>query len=186
MKVTPARIPDLLVIEPRVFGDPRGFFMETWQGARYAEHGVPDRFVQDNLSSSSRGVLRGLHLQHPHAQGKLVQVLQGRVLDVAVDVRVGSPWFGQWAGVVLDDQSRNQFWVPAGFAHGYSVISEQALFSYKCTDYYHQETELSVLWNDPDIGVDWQLDQKPLLSDKDRSGLRLSEIPRDRLPVYEK
>jgi len=185
MKVTETEIPGLLVIEPKVHGDARGFFVETWQRERYAEIGMPREFVQDNMSSSGKGVLRGLHLQHPHAQGKLVQVLEGEVFDVAVDVRRGSPWFGQWVGVRLDGKRRNQFWVPAGFAHGYCVLSDMAVFSYKCTDFYHPESELSVLWNDPAIGIDWPLDEEPQLSQKDRAGLLLNDIEPGRLPAYE-
>ncbi len=185
MKVTASSIPDVLIIEPRVFGDARGFFLETWQRERYAQHGIPTGFVQDNLASSSKGVLRGLHLQHPHAQGKLVQVLSGRVFDVAVDVRRGSPWFGHWAGVMLDGESKRQFWVPAGFAHGYYVLSDEAVFAYKCTDQYHPENELSILWNDPQLAIEWPLDGEPRLSDKDRAGLLLQDVEMERLPGYE-
>ena len=185
MKVTETEIPGLLVIEPKVHGDARGFFVETWQRERYAEIGMPREFVQDNMSSSGKGVLRGLHLQHPHAQGKLVQVLEGEVFDVAVDVRRGSPWFGQWVGVRLDGKRRNQFWVPASFAHGYCVLTDMGVFSYKCTDFYHPESELSVLWNDPAIGIDWPLDEEPQLSQKDRAGLLLNDIEPGRLPAYE-
>ncbi len=185
MKVQAMEIPGVLLFEPRVFGDERGFFMETWQRQRYAEHGVPEGLVQDNLALSRRGVLRGLHVQHPNAQGKLVQVLRGEVFDVAVDIRRGSPTFGRWAGVRLSGENRRQFWVPAGFAHGYCVLSDEALFAYKCSDYYHPENEFSVLWNDPAIGIDWPLAGDPLLSDKDRGAALLSDIDPDRLPPYE-
>jgi dTDP-4-dehydrorhamnose 3,5-epimerase len=177
-------IPGVLIIEPKVFGDARGFFLETWQRDRYAALGLPGTFVQDNLASSGRGVLRGLHLQHPHAQGKLVQVLSGEVFDVAVDVRRGSPWFGRWVGERLSGAGKRQFWVPPGFAHGYCVLSETAVFAYKCDDFYHPEHELSVLWNDPDIGIDWPLDGAPVLSEKDRNGQPLATIDPARLPDY--
>lgn len=185
MKVTPSAIPDALIIEPKVFGDARGFFCETWQQERYARHGIEQPFVQDNLASSAKGVLRGLHLQHPYGQGKLVQVLSGRVFDVAVDVRRGSPWFGRWTGVLLDGENKRQFWVPAGFAHGYYVLSEQALFAYKCTELYHPETELSLLWNDPALDIQWPLEDEPRLSDKDKAGLLLQDVAEERLPTYE-
>jgi dTDP-4-dehydrorhamnose 3,5-epimerase len=185
MKVTEMAIPDLLLIEPQVFGDPRGFFMETWQRGRYTGHGLPEDFVQDNLAASGRGVLRGLHLQHPHAQGKLVQVIQGEVFDVAVDVRYGSPWFGRWVGVHLSGENRHQFWLPPGFAHGYCVLSDEAVFSYKCTDLYHPEHEFSVLWNDPRIAIAWPLNGAPLLSAKDQAALPLARIDPRRLPSYE-
>ena len=185
MRVVESDIPGVLVIEPKVFGDQRGFFLETWQRERYGSHGIPREFVQDNMASSSKGVLRGLHVQHPHAQGKLVQVIHGEVFDVAVDIRRGSPWFGRWTGVRLSGENRRQFWVPAGFAHGYYVISDEAVFSYKCTELYHPESEFSVLWNDPAIGIDWLLERAPLLSDKDREAPELQEIDPRRLPPYE-
>ena len=166
-----------------MFGDDRGFFMETWNGRRYEEAGLPARFVQDNLSFSARGVLRGLHFQNPNAQGKLVSVLRGEVFDVAVDVRVGSPTYGRWVGAYLSADNKRQLYVPEGFAHGFVVTSEDALFSYKCTDYYDPETERSVLWNDPDIGIEWPLDV-PTLSKKDEAALPLREIPEDALPRY--
>jgi dTDP-4-dehydrorhamnose 3,5-epimerase len=171
----------LVIIEPSVFGDARGFFMESYSRDRYAEAGLPREFVQDNISRSARGILRGLHLQHPNDQGKLCQVLEGEVFDVAVDVRVGSPTFGQWEGVTLSSENRRQFYVPPGFAHGFCVLSEYALFSYKCTDYYSQPSELGVIWNDPDIGIDWPIGN-PQLSDKDARNPRLKDIPQDRLP----
>jgi len=179
-------LPGVLIIEPRVFGDARGFFMESWNGARYEERGVPPaelRFVQDNLSFSTHGVLRGLHFQNPKAQGKLVSVLQGEVFDVAVDIRVGSPTFGEWTGVTLSAENKRQFWVPPDFAHGFVVTGETALFSYKCTDYYAPEYDGSVLWNDPEIGIDWPV-ERPTLSDKDLAAPPLNEMPERALPRY--
>ena len=184
MKVIETTLAGALIIEPKIFGDPRGYFMETFQAARYAEAGIPGPFVQDNLSFSRRGILRGLHVQNPRPQGKLVQVLQGEVFDVAVDIRVGSPTFGKWEGVVLSAENGRQFYVPAGFAHGFVVTSETALFAYKCTDYYAPESELSILWNDPDIAIAWPLTE-PQLSAKDAVALRLSDIDPARLPKYQ-
>ena len=181
MKVTETTLPGVLLIEPRLFGDSRGAFWETWNAARYAEAGIPSAFVQDNVSRSSHGVLRGLHLQHPQAQGKLVQVLQGEVFDVAVDLRRDSPCFGQWVGATLSVENARQLWVPPGFHHGFCVLSDVAVFCYKCTDFYAPQTELGVLWNDPDIGIDWPLED-PILSDKDVALPRVSEVARDRLP----
>ena len=184
MNVTATRLPEVLLIEPRVFGDARGYFFESWAAERYADAGVAGPFVQDNISRSARGILRGLHLQNPHGQGKLVSALEGEVFDVAVDVRVGSPRFGQWAGALLSDQNRRQLWVPPGFAHGFCVLSDEAVFHYKCTDSYHPECEMSVLWNDPDIRIDWPV-AEPILNEKDRSALILADLPHDRLPVYD-
>jgi dTDP-4-dehydrorhamnose 3,5-epimerase len=177
-------LPGVLILEPRVFGDDRGFFMETWNCRRYENFGVPDRFVQDNLSFSARGVLRGLHFQNPMAQGKLVSVLRGEVFDVAVDIRLGSPTFGRWTGVTLSAENKRQFWVPEGFAHGFVVTSEDALFSYKCTDYYAPEHDGSILWNDPEIGIDWPVDN-PTLSGKDAEAPPLAAMPEGSLPTYE-
>ena len=183
MKVEPGRIPGLLIIEPKVFGDERGFFMESYSRDRYAEAGVPAEFVQDNLSLSARGILRGLHLQHPNDQGKLCSVLQGEVFDVAVDVRVGSPTFGQWEGVTLSAENKRQFYVPPGFAHGFCVLSERALFSYKCTDFYSAQSEIGVIWNDPDLGIEWPI-EAPRLSAKDGENPRLKDIHPTKLPHY--
>lgn len=183
MNVIPTRLPGVVVIEPKVFGDSRGFFLETWNQARYAEAGLPTRFVQDNLSFSANGVLRGLHLQVPNSQAKFVSVLIGEVYDVVVDVRVGSPTFGQWVGETLSAENRRQLFVPEGFAHGFAVTGETALFAYKCNAYYAPKDELTVLWNDPEIGIDWP-HSAPTLSAKDQQGLRLSEIPHSRLPKY--
>jgi dTDP-4-dehydrorhamnose 3,5-epimerase len=185
MNVVATDLPGVLIIEPKVFGDARGFFLESWHRDRYASHGIPADLVQDNQAYSRHGVLRGLHIQHPHSQGKLVQVVMGEVFDVAVDLRRGSPTFGRWVGVHLSGENKRQLWVPEGFAHGYYVTADEALFSYKCSDYYHPETELCVRWDDPQIGIDWPLKGAPALSAKDSAGLRLGDMPADRLPVYQ-
>jgi len=184
MKSRETTIPGVLVIEPSLFGDERGWFMETYQRGRYVELGLPADFVQDNLAFSTRGVLRGLHVQHPHGQGKLVQVLLGEVFDVAVDIRVGSPTFGKWEAAMLVAEAHNQFYIPSGFAHGYYVLSDSALFNYKCTDNYHPETQFSIRWDDPDIGIEWPLGPEPLLADKDRDAPLLREVPDQRLPRF--
>lgn len=178
-------LPDVLLIEPRVFGDARGWFFESWQRERYAEAGIDGDFVQDNQSFSGRGTLRGLHIQNPFGQGKLVQVIAGEVFDVAVDVRRGSPHFGRWAGAHLSGENKRQFWVPKGFLHGFLVLSDTALFSYKCTDLYHPETEFAVRWDDPEIGIQWPDAGKPLLSDKDRDAPMLRDVSASKLPKYE-
>jgi dTDP-4-dehydrorhamnose 3,5-epimerase len=183
MNIIQTDIEGVLIFEPKAFGDPRGFFMETWSRDRYRDAGLAVDFVQDNVSSSTKGVLRGLHYQYPQPQGKLVQVLRGEVLDVAVDIRVGSPTFGRAVTCVLSEENHKQFFVPEGFAHGFCVLSDLALFSYKCTDYYNPKTEGGVLWNDPDLAVDWPIDE-PALSEKDRVCPRLKDIPKDQLPVY--
>lgn len=180
MNVTCCELDGLLIIEPKVFGDSRGFFMETWNQRRYAEVGLSFEFVQDNISVSSRGALRGLHYQNPGAQGKLVSVLQGEVFDVAVDLRRSSPSFGKWHGLTLSAQNKKQFFVPPGFAHGFVVLSESAMFHYKCTDLYSPAAEVTVRWNDPDIRIAWPVEQ-PTLSDKDARGLLLKDVPPDRL-----
>jgi dTDP-4-dehydrorhamnose 3,5-epimerase len=184
MNVIPTRLPGVLILEPRVYPDPRGYFLETWSQARYAEAGLPARFVQDNLSYSLPGVLRGLHLQSPSAQAKLIAVLLGEVFDVAVDVRSGSPTFGQWVGVSLSAEGHRQLFIPAGFAHGFVVTGTCAAVSYKCDAPYAPRDELTVLWNDPDLDIRWPVDS-PTLSAKDREGLRLRDIPADRLPRFE-
>ncbi len=181
MKVTETPLPGVLLFEPQVFGDARGFFMETFQAHRYAEAGVRASFVQDNLSRSVKGTLRGLHLQEPRPQGKLVQALAGAVFDVAVDVRKGSPHFGKWYGVELSEANRRQLWIPPGFAHGFCVLSDSADFSYKCSELYAPESERSVLWNDPDLGIDWPV-KEPLLSKKDAGAPRLKDA--SVLPAY--
>lgn len=183
--MTETSLPGVLIIEPRVFGDGRGFFEETWSRQRYEQVGIPGDFVQDNLSFSRKGVLRGLHYQHPHGQGKLVSVVQGEVFDVAVDIRRGSPDFGRWTGVVLSGDNHRQFWIPAGFAHGFCVISATAYFMYKCTDVYTPEAEGGIIWNDPDIGIEWPAEGS-LLSDKDQLYPRLRDIAKEKLPEYRK
>lgn len=185
MKALETEIPGVLIVEPKVFGDDRGFFLETYQRQRYAQRGIEGSLVQDNLSFSRKGVLRGLHLQWPHAQAKLVQVFNGEVFDVAVDIRRGSPTYRRWVGVRLSGENKRQLWVPPGLAHGFCVTSPDALFGYKCSDYYYPEAELSVRWDDPDIGIEWPLDAEPDLSPKDAGAALLREIPADRLPVYE-
>lgn len=184
MRTVKTDIEGVLIFEPSVFGDHRGFFMETWSRDRYREAGLVDEFVQDNISSSRQGVLRGLHYQNPHQQGKFVQVLQGQVLDVAVDIRVGSPTFGRVETCLLSDENHRQFYVPAGFAHGFCVLSETAVFIYKCTQYYNAESEGGILWSDPDLGIDWPI-ADPILSDKDRQSPCLKDIPIENLPIYE-
>lgn len=183
MRVSETRLPGVWLIEPVVYGDARGYFFESWQRERYAAAGLPSEFVQDNFSRSQRGTLRGLHLQHPHAQGKLVSVLEGEVFDVAVDARVGSPSFGRWVGVHLSSDNKHQLYVPAGFAHGFCVVSDAALFSYKCTELYHPETEIAVAWNDPRLAIAWPI-AEPTLSVKDRNAMKLHDVPKERLPRY--
>lgn len=186
MNVIETAIPGVLILEPSVFGDKRGFFMETWRDERYSELGIQGPFVQDNLSFSTCGVLRGLHYQHPHEQGKLVSVVQGEVFDVAVDIRVGSPSFGKWVGVTLSGDNHRQFWVPPGFAHGFCVLSETAYFTYKCTEVYTPAAEGGVAWNDPDIGIEWPLMTAVTLSDKDQIYPRLRDADRAQLPQFGK
>jgi dTDP-4-dehydrorhamnose 3,5-epimerase len=176
MKVIDTKIPDVKIIEPAVFGDERGFFMETWNQAKFEElvTGKPTRFVQDNHSKSKQGILRGLHYQTENTQGKLVRVVSGEVFDVAVDIRKNSPTFGQWVGEYLSAENKRQLWIPEGFAHGFYVTSEEAEFVYKCTDYYNPKAEHSILWNDPDIGIEWPIvGSNVFLSDKDLNGLML-------------
>ncbi|MEI6051144.1 MAG: dTDP-4-dehydrorhamnose 3,5-epimerase [Opitutaceae bacterium] len=177
MQATPLAIPDVFLIEPRVFGDDRGFFFESFNHARFeAEIGLQVSFVQDNHSKSNKGVLRGLHYQSQNAQGKLVRVSQGAVFDVAVDVRKGSPTYGQWVGEVLSAENKRQIWIPAGLAHGFLVLSETAEFLYKTTDYYAPEFERCIIWNDPDLAIDWPLEGAPVLSQKDQLGARFSDL----------
>ena len=183
MKITSMSLPEVLLIEPGRFGDARGYFMETWHQERYAAAGIKLAFVQDNLSRSARGILRGLHLQHPNAQGKLVYVLEGEVFDVAVDVRVGSPNFGKWTGAHLSSEDHRQLWIPPGFAHGFCVTSETAMFAYKCTALYSVADELGVAWNDPALAVSWPV-AEPRLSAKDAALPRLAELDPARLPRY--
>ncbi|MFO7340634.1 MAG: dTDP-4-dehydrorhamnose 3,5-epimerase [Lysobacteraceae bacterium] len=183
MKVIETDLPGCVVIEPAVYGDARGFFYEAWNAERFRAHGLPDRFVQSNVSSSTRGVLRGLHYQWPNPQGKLVSVLEGEVYDVAVDIRRGSPHFGRWTAVVLSAANKRHFWIPEGFAHGFLVLSERALFSYLCTAPYDKAADAGVRWNDAALAVDWP-EAAPLLSDKDANAPFLEQIPAERLPVY--
>ncbi|MBL8271016.1 dTDP-4-dehydrorhamnose 3,5-epimerase [Steroidobacter sp.] len=177
MKFTPTRLPEVVLIEPKAFADPRGFFMETWHAKKFADGGIDAQFVQDNHSSSSQWVLRGMHYQLRHTQGKLVRVTQGEVFDVAVDVRKSSPTFGQWVGEYLSADNRRMLWVPAGFAHGFLVLSERVEFLYKCTDFYDPSSERTVLWNDPELGIEWPLPNgvAPVVSDKDDAGVRLAQ-----------
>ncbi len=177
MKILETRIPDVKIIEPEVFGDERGFFMETFQDKKMAEAGITSTFVQDNHSSSGQGILRGLHFQKEQPQGKLVRVIRGEVFDVAVDLRKDSTTFGTWVGVTLSAENKRVFWVPEGFAHGFYVTSKQAEFVYKCTDYYAPEYECSILWNDPVLDIKWPLanGRQPNLSAKDRDGLPFNQ-----------
>lgn len=176
MKVIKTAIEGVLIIQPKVFGDARGFFLENWNQARYADAGIPGTFVQDNRSHSAKGVLRGLHFQKQYPQGKLVFVTSGSVFDVAVDIRKDSPTFGQWVGVTLTAEEHQQFYVPAGLAHGFCVLSETADFHYKCTEYYHPEDEGCIRWDDPDIGIQWPLTEAPSLSPKDAKGSYLKDL----------
>ena len=182
MNIIETAISGVLIIEPKLFGDSRGFFMELYQFDRYVAGGIGRHFVQDNLSRSVKGTLRGLHIQHPNPQGKLVTVLHGSVLDVAVDVRVGGPTFGRHVAVELNDENRRQLWVPRGFAHGFLVKSETAVFFYKCDELYSPSDEFVLRWNDPELNIDWGCDA-PLLSARDREGSTLTQL-RDRLPNY--
>jgi len=178
MKVIDTIIPDVKIIEPTVFGDERGFFMETWSQKKFEELVIkkPTRFVQDNHSKSKQGVLRGLHFQAENTQGKLVRVTSGEVFDVAVDIRKRSATFGQWVGAYLSAENKHQLWIPEGFAHGFYVTSEEAEFVYKCTNYYDPQSEVSILWNDPDIGIDWPLTEAPSLSIKDINAMQMKYL----------
>lgn len=170
MKVFDTKIPDVKIIEPQIFGDERGFFMETWNQRKFEElvTGKPTKFVQDNHSKSKKGILRGLHYQTKNTQGKLVRVVSGEVFDVAVDIRKGSPTFGQWVGEYLSAENKRQLWIPVGFAHGFYVTSKEAEFVYKCTSYYDPSSEVSIKWDDVNIGIEWPLTVEPILSDKDK------------------
>ena len=176
MKISHSKLEGCVIIEPRVFGDERGFFLETFQAVRYKqEAGIDLPFVQDNHSRSAMGVLRGLHFQKTKPQGKLVRVVRGEVYDVAVDIRKGSATFGKWEGVILSEDNKKQFWVPPGFAHGFVVLSDIADFEYKCTDYYDPSDEGNILWNDPDLNIRWPVDV-PILSEKDADALKLADL----------
>jgi dTDP-4-dehydrorhamnose 3,5-epimerase len=177
MKISSTNIPDVLLLEPQVFGDQRGFFLETYREVELAKHGVDCHFVQDNHSGSQQGVLRGLHYQIRQAQGKLVRAVRGGIFDVAVDIRRSSPTFGKWVGAMLTDQNRHQLWIPTGFAHGFYVLSDWAEILYKSTDYYAPEWERTLLWNDPELGINWPIPAGiiPTLSPKDARGLFMSQ-----------
>jgi dTDP-4-dehydrorhamnose 3,5-epimerase len=176
MKVIPSALRDLVVIEADSFADHRGSFMETWRRDRYRELGLNADFVQDCISLSYRGVIRGLHFQNPHPQAKIAFVIAGEVFDVAVDLRRSSPTFRQWAGMILSEKNRRQLFVPCGFAHGFCVLSETALFAYKLSGYYSPKGEHTIMWNDPSLGIDWPI-KEPILSEKDRRGYTLENIP---------
>lgn len=180
MQIITTPIPDVLVLEPRVFGDERGFFFESWNQREFARLGLPAHFVQDNHSKSARGILRGLHYQTQQVQGKLVRVVAGEVFDVAVDMRRGSPTLGRWAGALLSAENRRMMWIPPGFAHGFYVTSDSAEFVYKCTDFYAPEHEVALRWDDPAVGIPWPLadGRPPLLSAKDAAGLGFAEAPK--------
>jgi dTDP-4-dehydrorhamnose 3,5-epimerase len=184
MKVIETALPGALILEPQVFGDARGFFYESYNEAKYRAAGVDHRFVQSNVSRSARGVLRGLHYQWPNPQGKLVSVLEGEVYDVAVDIRRGSPTFGQSVGVMLTADNHRHFWVPEGFAHGFCVLSKFATFTYQCTALYDPKADAGIRWNDAALGIDWPISE-PLLSDKDGKTPLLGDVPPERLPAYE-
>ena len=184
MEIIETSLSGVLLIKPRVFQDPRGFFMETYRADALATLGVHEAFVQDNHSCSARGVLRGLHYQLRHGQAKLCRVASGEVLDIAVDIRIGSPNFGKWVGAVLSAENRHALYIPKGFAHGFVVRSETADFLYKCSDYYDAADDRGVLWNDPALGIDWDT-PSPILSAKDQGYLPLAQIPHESLPVYQ-
>lgn len=175
MRITPTDLPDVLIVDPDVFRDARGFFLETFHERKYREGGIDARFVQDNHSRSTRGTLRGLHAQRAHPQGKLIRVIEGEIFDVAVDIRRSSPTFRRWIGVTLSAENFRQCWVPPGFAHGFCVVSDVAEVEYKCTDFYDAADEIGFLWNDPDVGVVWPV-AEPILSAKDTVAPRLSQI----------
>jgi dTDP-4-dehydrorhamnose 3,5-epimerase len=183
VKTTRTALPECVVVEPAVHGDARGFFYESFHARKFADAGLDLHFVQTNVSRSARGVLRGLHYQWPNPQGKLVSVLEGEVYDVAVDIRAGSPRFGQWAAVILSAGNKRHFWIPEGFAHGFAVLSEHASFIYQCTALYDAAADASVRWNDAAIAIDWPI-AEPLLSEKDLKAPFLADIARERLPVF--
>ena len=180
MNISRCELADLLIVEPDVFGDNRGYFMESWNRQRYRDAGIDFDFVQDNFSLSRRGTLRGLHFQNPLAQGKLVSVLQGEVFDVGVDIRRSSPTFGRWFGMTLSAENKRQFFLPPGFAHGFLVLSDMALFHYKCTDLYSPKDEQGFRWDDPDVGIKWPV-ENPILSQRDAAAPRLKALPPEKL-----
>jgi len=178
-------LPGVILLKPKAFQDSRGFFLESWQDSRYKVLGIPDgSWAQDNVSSSSQGVLRGLHFQYPNSQGKLISVLDGEIFDVAVDIRWGSPTFGKSFSTLLSSSNLHQLWIPKGFAHGFLVKSGRAIVSYKASDFYLPENEKTLLWNDPHLGIDWPLQDPPILSTKDIQGVPLHQIPKTLLPSY--
>ncbi|NRA80028.1 MAG: dTDP-4-dehydrorhamnose 3,5-epimerase [Pseudoalteromonas sp.] len=179
MKIIDTLIPDVKILEPNVFGDDRGFFMETFRETWFKENIADVNFVQDNHSKSKQGILRGLHYQTENTQGKLVRVISGEVFDVAVDIRKGSETYGHWVGEYLSAENKRQLWVPAGFAHGFYVTSESAEFVYKCTDYYNPNAEVSIMWNDKNLSIEWPLDIEPTLSNKDKNGIPFKECTLD-------
>ncbi len=183
MNVIKTRLAGVLIIEPQVFGDHRGFFLETYRAEDFQKAGITKPFVQDNHSRSQKGVLRGLHYQLTQPQGKLVRVSRGKVFDVAVDVRPESPTFGQWESVILDDETHKMFYVPPGYAHGFCVLSDEADFTYKCTDYYHPQSEQGIAWDDPEIGIEWP-EMDYTLSEKDKCNPKLSEQSKGKLPLF--
>jgi dTDP-4-dehydrorhamnose 3,5-epimerase len=176
MRIIATNIPDVTILEPTIFKDARGFFLETYHQRKFAQLGLESQFVQDNQSHSIKGVLRGLHYQVEQPQGKLVRVLQGEIFDVAVDLRPGSATFGKWVGLPLSASTQRMLWIPPGFAHGFYTCSEAADVSYKVTDFYSPAAERTLLWNDPDVGIDWPLEGEPIMSDKDRAGHSLREF----------
>ncbi|UJF23150.1 dTDP-4-dehydrorhamnose 3,5-epimerase [Shewanella sp. OMA3-2] len=178
MNVIETNIADVKIIEPKMFGDDRGYFCETWSQQQFEQSvtGKPTHFVQDNHSKSVKGTLRGLHFQRQQAQGKLIRVISGEIFDVAVDIRIDSSTYGQWVGIVLSADNKRQVWIPAGFAHGFYVLSDSAECVYKCTDYYHPQSEQTVLWNDPNLDIKWPVHAEPLLSVKDQHGLLFKDI----------
>ncbi len=184
MNIIETDLPGVMIFEPKVFSDGRGSFIETWSKQRYEDAGINVSFVQDNVSYSAKGVLRGLHYQHPHQQGKLIQVLKGEVFDVAVDIRLDSATFGKWASAMISENNHRQIYIPPGFAHGFCVLSDEAVFSYKCTDYYNGSCEGGIRWDDPDIAIDWPI-PAPSVSPKDATLANLSEISEDKLPRTE-
>lgn len=182
-KFNTTSLPGVILIEPQVFEDPRGFFMETFHKKKYAVEGIDRVFVQDNHSHSKRGTLRGLHYQLRHAQGKLIYVVAGEVFDVAVDIRCGAPTFGKWSGTYISAENKRQLYIPEGFAHGFSVLSETADVIYKCTDFYTPGDEYGIFWADPTIDIDWKI-ESPVLSKKDSQNPELSQVAKELLPVY--
>lgn len=181
MKMTETTLPEVMLIETDCYGDDRGYFKETWNQSSYIEHGLKESFVQDNLSFSKANVLRGLHFQNPQGQGKLVSAVQGEVFDVAVDIRPDSPDYKRWVGVHLSDNNHHQLYIPPGFAHGFCVLSETAVVSYKCTTHYQSQSEYCIRWNDPILSIDWPI-SNPLLSEKDTAGYLLENLPEDAIP----